>query len=190
MSATSGRDTRSTRPGSSSHGGPCMPSAAKGWRTFPSPPCGGGSCICSLPPCGGGLGWGGALLVCIVLPPPHPSPPPQGGREFCFSLPHKGGGSCICSLLPCGGGGCICSLPHKGGGRCICSLLPCGGGSCICSLPPCGGGLGWGVRTPCLHCTYPPHPSPPPQGGREFCPLAHYKVSLTRSFPAIMTFWN
>src|SRR5579884_202147 len=58
------------------------------------------------------------------------------------------------------------SLPHKGGG------------SCICSLPPCGGGLGWGVRTPCLHCTYPPpQPSPtrgegvlflpPPQGGRE-----------------------
>src|SRR5579875_2603838 len=91
MSATSGRDTRSTRPGSSSHGGPCMPSAAKGWRTFPSPPCGGGSCICSLPPCGGGLGWGVELLVCIVLPPPHPGPPPQGGRELYLSPPPQGG---------------------------------------------------------------------------------------------------
>ena len=38
--------------------------------------------------------------------------------------------------------------------------------------PPCGRGLGWGVRTPCLHYTYTPYPSPPPQGGREFCPLA------------------
>src|SRR5579875_253112 len=115
MSATSGRDTRSTRPGSSSHGGPCMPSAAKGWRTFPSPPCGGGSCICSLPPCGGGLGWGVELLVCIVLPPPHPSPPPQGGREFCFSLPHKGGGSFVFPS-PTRGEGVLFFPPPQGGG--------------------------------------------------------------------------
>ena len=43
------------------------------------------------------------------------------------------------------------------------------------SLPPCGGGLGWGV-SPRLQKTdvgpfpgerSPPHPNPPPQGGRE-----------------------
>src|SRR5579875_3497525 len=42
------------------------------------------------------------------------------------------------------------------------------------SPPPLGGRVrgGGGGRTPCLHYTYTPHPSPPPQGGREFCPLA------------------
>jgi hypothetical protein len=35
----------------------------------------------------------------------------------------------------------------------------------LCSLPPCGGGLGWGVM--CKEVITPPHPNPPPQGGRE-----------------------
>src|SRR5579875_3649701 len=131
---------------------------AKGLADFSLPHKGGGRCICSLPPCGGGLGWG-VRTPCLHCTYPPPQPSPTRGEGACFSLPHKGGGSCICSLPPCGGGSCICSLP------------PCGGGSCICSLPPCGGGLGWGVRTPCLHCTYPPtQPSPTRGEGVAFFP--------------------
>src|SRR5579883_1115521 len=90
-----------------------------------------------------------------------------------FSLPHKGGGSCICSLPPP-------TLPHKGGGSFVSPSPTRGEGVVFVPSPLCGGGLGWGGRTPCLHCTYPPpQPSPtrgegvlffpPPQGGREFC---------------------
>src|SRR5579875_569042 len=35
------------------------------------------------------------------------------------------------------------------------------------SLPPYGGGLGWGVSTMQTRSSTPPHPNPPPQGGRE-----------------------
>jgi|GEM_PF-4929505 len=47
-----------------------------------------------------------------------------------------------------------------------------GGRAEVFSLPPCGGGLGWGDTTSWLPCLDTPHPSPPPQGGRRFCPLA------------------
>jgi len=57
--------------------------------------------IVSLPPCGGGLGWGGQ-----EIPTPHPSPPPQGGREKkAQPAPTRGEGEKSTTR------------PHKGGGR-------------------------------------------------------------------------
>jgi hypothetical protein len=48
--------------------------------------------------------------------PPHPNPPPPGGREPCFSLPHQGGGSLV-SPSPLVGEG-------WGGGE-RCPIQPC-----------------------------------------------------------------
>src|SRR5689334_5687028 len=56
---------------------------------------------------------------------PHPSPPPQGGREFAFSLPPWGGGL---------GWGVSFTLPPGGGGL---------GWGVSFTLPPCGGWGGW-----------------------------------------------
>src|SRR5579884_3567886 len=47
--------------------------------------------------------------------PPHPNPPPQGGREPCFSLPHQGGGSLV-SPSPTRGEGAL-FLPPPWWGR-------------------------------------------------------------------------
>src|SRR5579884_2761008 len=66
---------------------------------------------------------------------PHPNPPPQGGREPCFSLPPCGGGSGWGGR----GGSLVSPSPLVGEGR--------GGGEGReprFSLPPCGGGAGWG----------------------------------------------
>ncbi len=57
-------------------------------------------------------------LIAHLLRTPHPSPPPQGGRDQSSALPHRREG--FSSSLP-----------------------PCGEGSFF-SLSPCGGGLGWG----------------------------------------------
>src|SRR5579875_1654080 len=118
-------------------------------------------------------------------------PPPLWGREFCFSLPPVGEGV-LFFPPPCGGGSFV--FPSPLWGREFCFSLPLVGEGVLFFPPPCGGGcfvfpsplVGEGVlffppplwgrvrvggRAPCLHCTAS-HPSPPPQGGREFCPLA------------------
>src|SRR5689334_1782251 len=42
------------------------------------------------------------------------------------------------------------------------------------ALPPCGGGFGWGVAA--SECS-PPHPNPPPQGGREQSAVSHRRAA-------------
>src|SRR5579884_2254592 len=139
-----------------------------GLADFSLPHKGGGSCICSLPPCGGGLGWG-VRTPCLHCPYPPPQPSPTRGEGEKNSLPHKGGGR---KKLPPPQGGREKKTPSPTRGEGEKNSLPHkGGGSCICSLPPCGGGLGWGVRTPCLHCPYPPpQPSPTRGEGVVFVP--------------------
>src|SRR5579883_1095878 len=75
--------------------------------------------------------------------PPHPNPPPQGGRALCFSLPHQGGGSFV-SPSPTRGEGAL-FLPPPPGGRELCFSLPHqGGGRTKAPSPLVGEGWGGG----------------------------------------------
>src|SRR5579875_3657712 len=76
--------------------------------------------------------------------PPHPNPPPQGGREQQGSLPPCGGGSNK-APSPLGGEGATRLPPPLWGRVGVGGMVlppPWWGG--FFSLPPGGGGLGWG----------------------------------------------
>jgi hypothetical protein len=71
----------------------------------------------SLPPCGGGLGWGGKYNADKEFYPPHPNPPPQGGREQIQLPPPPGGREQIQLPPPQGEREQIQLPPHQGGGN-------------------------------------------------------------------------
>src|SRR5262249_6450494 len=107
------------------------------------------------PPLRGRAGVGGNTGQTVAPRPPHPNPPPQGGREQ-KGLPRKGGGNKK-------------GLPRKGGGGK--KALPCtGGGGKNCGRVAAHGAVtpaAWTVRpaagrmTPRVPSTPPPTPEPP-----------------------------
>src|SRR5579875_278562 len=93
-------------------------------------------------------------MVAFGTIPPHPNPPPPGGREKQGSLPHQGGGrnKAPSPLVgegetrlppPLWGRAKQGSLPHQGGGRNK-APSPTRGGGETRPPPPWWGGLGWG----------------------------------------------